>query len=37
MNLTVTKIPKSQRITEIQYIFVVFKNCETADIVADLF
>jgi hypothetical protein len=35
--LTVTSIPKSQRIKEIQYIFVVFKNCETREVVLEKF
>lgn len=35
--LMVQRIPKSQRIKEIQYIFVVFKNCETNSVVSDMF
>ena len=37
MNLTVTRIPKAQRMHQIQYIFVIFKNCETKDIIKDVF
>lgn len=31
------RVPKSQRIKEIQYIFVVFKNCETREVILDMF
>lgn len=33
---TVIRTPKSQRLREIQYIFVIFKNCETANIIHTL-
>ena len=35
-SLTVQRVPKSQRLKEIQYVFVIFKNCETAEIVQDI-
>ena len=35
-SLTVQRVPRSQRLKEIQYVFVIFKNCETADIVHDI-
>ena len=35
--MTVTRIPKTQRIRVIQYIFVVFKNCETREVVLEKF
>jgi hypothetical protein len=36
-NLIMKRVPKSQRIKEIQYIFVVFKNCETREVILDMF
>ena len=36
-NLSVTRVPKSQKIKEIQYIFVVFKHCETKKVVLDMY
>ena len=35
--MQVTRISKSQRIKEIQYIFVVFKHCETRSTVLDVY
>ena len=35
--LTVQRVPKSQRLKEIQYVFVIFKNCETAKVVHTLY
>ena len=35
--LSVVRVPKAQRIKEIQYVFVVFKNCETREVILDKF
>ena len=34
---TTQKIPKSQRIQQVQYVFVVFKNCTTKDTVLEMY
>lgn len=35
--MTVERVSKSQRLKEIQYIFVIFKNCETASVVHSIY
>lgn len=35
--MTVERVPKSQRLKEVQYIFVIFKNCETASVVHSIY